>query len=142
MRYLLCPLVLSLSFLAGPQLLADDKEEFKRDPAAYEVTKEKIETSIIGLKTVTEPKLVVISSNGSNFDLWKGGAMHLVWQDQFVLVDSLKYVGNYGEIYVYREKTTDAWVWYFYPDGRIYYYTRSTGPHLFDSKAKMIRRIP
>ncbi len=114
----------------------------KRDPNAFPLSKNKVETSIVQMTVAPQPKKIVVSSGCSSFDLSKSGRMHLLWGGKYVIVYPLNYVGTYSGVYVYREKSPEAWVWYFFPDGHTYYFTKTSGPHLYDSKSKHYTKVP
>ncbi|ELP34634.1 hypothetical protein RBSWK_01421 [Rhodopirellula baltica SWK14] len=54
----------------------------------------------------------------------------------------LKLIAKYGDIFAYKEQSPFGWSWYFYPDGRIYFFTASDGPFLFTEDAKALPRRP
>jgi hypothetical protein len=127
----------------GPQSAANDSADFMRNPNEFPVVEEEVETSLAKIVSTAQPKQVVLGSDGSTFDLWVDGVMHLEWAPKRVLVYPLKYLGSFpDDIAVFQEDSPDAWIWYFYPDGRLYYYAQGSGPHLYDTKARFYERLP
>lgn len=134
--------LLVLGAMSAVAIAQDQK--YQRNPSDFPIAKDAsdVPTSLTKLIVSTQPKKVVLGSDGSTFDLWKDGVMHLEWAPSRVLVYPIDYLGSFGEIGVYRERSPDAWTWYVYPDGRLYYFANGTGPHVYDTKAKLYERLP
>ncbi|MEO0834998.1 MAG: hypothetical protein AAFY16_03185 [Cyanobacteria bacterium J06642_3] len=127
----------------------NNSESSKRDPSQYPAVN--IET-IASLTQINpdpskRPKKVVLGSDGSTFDLWENGLMHLEWNTGLVFVYLFIYVGIFEDesIYVYKEDSPDGWIWYIYPDGRLYYYytqEKNKEVRQYDSNARQFERLP
>jgi hypothetical protein len=142
--------VASVFVISGLIVAADDaadKAAPKRDANAFQAVEEKVPSDISKQLMQARPKKVVLASNGSSFDLWKDGTqdgvMHLLFGER-VIVYPIRYLWSYtGDIHLYQENSPEAWLWYFYPDGRIYYFKpTSSGTRQFDTKAKFYPRLP
>mgnify|MGYP002623106982 CR=1 FL=1 len=116
-------------------------EAGRRNHARYGIASKPVPTDLSRLSTGERPETVVISTTASTFDLWHDGRMHLYLGGTEVWVQPLEYLGSFGEIPVYQERSAFAWIWYFYPDGRIYFFTGSSGPHEFDNQAQWHDRV-
>jgi subtilisin family serine protease len=112
-----------------------------RDPGQFETTDEELPADLGKMSLNARPRKVVVASNGSTFDLAENGMMHLRFDDDRVWTLRLDYLGSFGEIAVYKELTTEAWIWCFFPDGRIYFLAGDRA-HAFDAKAKWFSRSP
>jgi hypothetical protein len=126
-----------------PFFLCSVAEAQERDLSSFKRSETKIETDLAKMNlAATQPKKMALGKNtGSTFDLAKGGLEHLVLSSSSSIgeVWPMVYLGETGNVHVYREINGYGWIWLFSPD-KIQFIT---GGFLYDfDSVRYVTRIP
>ena len=113
-----------------------------RIAGTFEKSDRELPLSLDALTREKRPNSVVLTKNGSTFDLAKGGVMHLHLEGDTLWSAPLQYLGEAENILVYRDAGDDGWFWFFQRDGAVYFLAEGSEPQIFDDAPKWLVRSP